>query len=312
MTKNERMIRVAVPKYNELYNVVLKFLADGEVHSMKDCRDFVKHEMQLTDEDISERLSSGQAKWLNNLSWACTYLRKAGMISSPERAHNQITDAGRQLLDEGIIVTNEILRQRAYVAMSNFVNHNGSTIDSSGATAVVFNDTNETPEEILERVHSEINAELSDELLSLLIENSPQFFEKFTVKLMECMGYGIGEETRYSGDGGIDGIVYGDKLGFDRIGIQAKRWDTNQVVGTPEIQKFYGALDSPEYGKIDKGLFVTTAKFSAGAKKYAATHHIILIDGKRLAELMIEFDVGVSTQKVYKIKRVDTDFFSDT
>ena len=302
---------MAVPKYNELYNVVLKFLSDGEVHTMKDCRDFVKHEMQLTDEDISERIPSGQAKWLNNLSWACTYLRNAGMISSPERAHNQITDAGRQLLDEGIIVTNEILRQRAPAAMSNFVNHDGSTIDSSDATAVAFNDTNETPEEILDRVHGEIDDALSDELLSLLIEKSPQFFEKFTVKLMECMGYGIGEETRYSGDGGIDGIVYGDKLGFDRIGIQAKLWSADKVVGRPEIQKFYGALASSEYGKIDKGLFVTTAKFSQKAREYAAAQHIILIDGKRLAELMIEFDVGVSTQKVYKIKRVDTDFFSD-
>ena len=162
-------------------------------------------------------------------------------------------------------------------------------------------------DEIFERVHGEIDAALSDELLKILSEQSATFFEKLTVKLMERMGYGLGEKTAASDDAGIDGIIYGDKLGFDRIGIQAKLWSADKVVARPEIQKFYGALA----GKIGKGLFVTTAKFSQKAREYAAAQHIILIDGKRLAELMIEFDVGVSTQKVYKIKRVDTDFFSD-
>ena len=302
MTKNERMIRVAVPKYDDFYGVLLKFLADGEIHSVEACQNFVRDEMKLTDADLAELKSDGQLKWLARVEWCLVTLEKSGLIRSQD-AQFQITDAGRKLSGEKI--TMKFLMERGTPALVEYVKNRRAAPKPPPPEV-------EKPEEILERVHNEINAALSVELLSLLIEKSPQFFEKFTVKLMERMGYGIGEERRYSGDGGIDGIVYGDKLGFERIGIQSKRWDTNQVVGIPEIQKFYGALDSPEFGKIDKGLFVTTAKFSAGAKKYAATHHIILIDGKRLAELMIEFDVGVSTQKVYKLKRIDKDFFVDT
>ena len=291
-----------VPKYDDFYNVVLKFLADGKFHAVDACKNFVREEMQLTDADIAELKSDGQPKWLARVDWCLITLEKSGMIRFQD-AQIQITDAGQKISVEK--VTMKLLMERGTPALVEYVQNRRAAKKISPPPKI------ETPEEILERVHGEINDALSDELLSLLLEKSPQFFEKFTVKLMERMGYGIGKETRYSGDGGIDGIVYGDKLGFDRIGIQAKLWGTDKVVNRPEIQKFYGALASSEYGKIDKGLFVTTANFSDGAKKYADDQHIILIDGKRLAELMIEFDVGVSTQKIYKIKRVDTDFFSD-
>ena len=301
MTKNERMIRVAVPKYDDFYGVLLKFLADGEIHSVEAFQNFVRDEMKLTDADLAELKSDGQLKWLARVEWCLVTLEKSGLIRSQD-AQFQITDAGRKLSGEKI--TMKFLMERGTPALVEFVKSRRAAPKSPPPEV-------ETPEEILDRVHDEINAALSDELLSLLIEKPPQFFERFTVKLMERMGYGLGEETLYSGDGGLDGIVYGDKLGFDRIGIQAKLWSADKVVGRPEIQKFYGALANSEYGKIDKGLFVTTAKFSQKAREYAAAQHIILIDGKRLAELMIEFDVGVVTQKVYKIKRVDTDFFVD-
>ena len=153
----------------------------------------------------------------------------------------QITEAGQKISVEK--VTMKLLIERGMPAVVEYVKNRRAAPKLSKV---------ETPEEIIERVYTEINADLSDKLLSLLMEQSPQFFEQFTVKLIEQMGYGIGEKTKFSGDGGIDGIVYGDKLGFDRIGIQAKLWSTDKTVGRPEIQKFYGALASSEFGKIDK------------------------------------------------------------
>ena len=126
---------------------------------------------------------------------------------------------------------------------------------------------------------------------------------------MKSMGYGDGFVTKTSGDGGIDGIIHEDKLGFDLIYIQAKKWDTNTVIGRPEIQKFAGAMMGPP--KVEKGLFITTAKYSQGAKDFANAQHIILIDGQKLTELMIEYGLGVSTQKIYSIKRIDSDYFSE-
>ena len=297
MTKNERMIRVAVPKYDDFYGVLLKFLADGAIHSVEACQNFVRDEMNLTDADIAEPKSDGQLKWLARIEWCLVTLEKSGLIRSQD-AQYQITDAGRKLSAEK--VTMKFLMELGMPALVEYVKNRRAAPKSEPPT-------NETPEEIFEHVYKKINAALSDELLKILSEQSATFFENLTVKLVERMGYGLGEKTSATDDAGIDGIIYGDKLGFERIGIQAKLWSADKVVGRPEIQKFYGALA----GKIGKGLFVTTAKFSQKAREYAADKHIILIDGKRLTELMIEFDVGVSTQKVYKLKRVDTDFFSE-
>ena len=297
MTKNERMIRVAVPKYDDFYGVLLKFLADGAIHSVEACQNFVRDEMNLTDADIAELKSDGQLKWLARVEWCLVTLEKSGLIRSQD-AQYQITDAGRKLSAEK--VTMKFLMELAMPALVEYVKNRRAAPKSEPPT-------NETPEEIFEHVYKKINAALSDELLKILSEQSATFFENLTVKLVERMGYGLGEKTSATDDAGIDGIIYGDKLGFERIGIQAKLWSADKVVARPEIQKFYGALA----GKIGKGLFVTTAKFSQKAREYAADKHIILIDGKRLTELMIEFDVGVATQKVYKLKRVDTDFFSE-
>ena len=288
---------MAVPKYDDFYGVLLKFLADGAIHTVEDCQNFVRDEMKLTDADLAELKSDGQLKWLARVNWCIVTLEKSGLIRSQDEQF-QITDEGRKLSGEK--VTMNFLMKLGTPALVEYVKNR------RGAPKLPPPEI-ETPEEIFEQVHKKINAALSDELLKILSEQSATFFEKLTVKLVERMGYGIGEKTAPSDDSGIDGIIYGDKLGFDRIGIQAKLWSADKVVGRPEIQKFYGALA----GKIGKGLFVTTAKFSQKAREYAADKHIILIDGKRLAELMIEFDVGVVTQKVYTLKRVDTDFFSD-
>ncbi|MBR1397746.1 MAG: restriction endonuclease [Selenomonadaceae bacterium] len=234
-------------------------------------------------------------------------MKKAGLIDSPKRAHLQITECGRQLLSENVIITDKLLSERfPYFAKFKYGDKEAGISNES-----IIN--NETPQELFDRSYQEITAELSDELLTAVLNMSPEFFERLVVKLMEAMGYGgyegAGFVTKSSGDGGIDGVIYEDKLGFNLIYIQAKRWTPDTIISRPEIQKFMGALAGPP--KIEKGLYITTAKFSKEAKNYADAQHIILVDGKKLTKLMIEFDVGVSTQKIYKIKRVDNDFFTE-
>ena len=190
--------------------------------------------------------------------------------------------------------------------------HGNSQEENSASIAVKTVDS-ETPEETVERVYREINAQLADDLLTSVLAMSPEFFEQLVVDLLNKMGYGgyegAGFRTKASNDGGIDGIIPEDKLGFNLIYIQAKRWSPDTRIGKPEIQKFMGALAGPP--KIDKGLYITTAQFTQGAKDYADAQHIILVDGSRLTDLMIEFGLGVFEEKVYKIRKMDTDYFSE-
>lgn len=166
-----------------------------------------------------------------------------------------------------------------------------------------------TPMETFERVFGTINEQLADDLLTEIMNQSPGFFESLVVDLMKAMNYGDGFVTKLSGDDGIDGIIHEDKLGFNLIYIQAKRWKPEITVGKPEIQKFAGAMMGPP--RVEKGLFITTAKFSQKAREFADAQHIILVDGQKLTELMIEYGIGVSAQKTYCIKRIDSDYFSD-
>ena len=167
-----------------------------------------------------------------------------------------------------------------------------------------------TPEEKMDALQQTINDTLADDLLTEIMQQTPLFFEQLVVDLMKAMDYGDGFKTKYSGDDGIDGVIHEDKLGFNLIYIQAKRWNPDVTIGRPEIQKFFGAMMGPP--RIEKGLFITTAKFSKGARDYADAQHIILVDGKQLTSLMIEYGLGVSVQKIYKVKRIDSDYFSDS
>ncbi len=297
---------MAVPKYHEFYNIFLESLSDGQIHSLQDCRDYIKAHMNFTSEDLAETIPSGSPKWINRIGWCKTHLKVAGLICFPSRGHYQITDTGKNILKENIVITDYVLIER-FPAFAEAKRKRPSQIIKS------IDIDEDTPQELFEKSYQEITAELSDELLTSVLNMSPNFFERLVVKLMEAMGYGgyegAGFVTKSSGDGGVDGVIYEDKLGFNLIYIQAKRWSPDTVISRPEIQKFMGALAGPP--KIEKGLYITTAKFSKEAKTYADAQHIILVDGKKLTELMIEFDVGVQTQKIYKIKRVDNDFFSE-
>lgn len=301
---------MSLPKFSELYLPFLTTIQDGAVYSVKEVRDRLASSLHLSEDDLSQLISSNrQSVWASRFGWANTYLKKAGLVIAPKAGHCQITDEGKRLLNSGVDITNNYLMEH-YPAFEAFVK--GKKIPPHPPTSPnppIPPDASETPTETFERVYSIINEQLSDELLTAIIGQTPSFFETLVVDLMKAMGYGDGFVTKATGDGGVDGIIYEDKLGFNLIYIQAKRWNKDTAIGKPEIQKFAGAMMGPP--KVEKGLFITTAKFSQGAMDFAKAQHIILVDGEKLTELMIEYNLGVSAQKTYQIKRIDSDYFSN-
>lgn len=300
---------MALPKYDEFYRLVLNALQDGKSHSMKEVRNSIAQTLHLTEQDLSETLSNGSSVYAGRVGWAKTYLKKAEMIDSPQRGYITITPAGQSLLASNEPITNALLAKLSSAFLDFYRPQSGNSTSTQSDSGNPQISTPETPQETFERVYNLINEQLADELLIDVLNQSPVFFEHLVVDLMKAMGYGDGLVTKYSGDDGIDGIIHEDKLGFNLIYIQAKRWKPDITITKPELQKFAGAMMGPP--KVEKGLFITTAKFSPKAKEYATAQHIILVDGKKLTELMIEYGVGVSTQKAYLIKRIDSDYFSD-
>ena len=300
---------MSLPKYNELYSPFLAAIQDGMPHNITKIKDAIAEQLQLSEESLAEQLPSGtQTVFANRVGWAKTYLKKAGLIESPKRAFVSITSEGKKLLASGVDITDSYLMEK-YPAFKDFKKGPSELSPESQTASNPLTALEETPQETFERVYKSINDALADDLLTEIMNQSSDFFESLVVDLMRAMGYGDGFVTKSSNDGGIDGIIHEDKLGFNLIYIQAKRWKPDTTITKPEIQKFAGAMMGPP--KVEKGLFITTAKFSPGARQFAEAQHIILVDGQKLTELMIEYELGVTTQKTYKIKRIDSDYFSD-
>lgn len=302
-----------IPKYNEFYGAVLNFLSDGMEHSSREMIGPISDAFSLTAEERAEKLpSQRQTAVSNRISWARTYLKKAGLIASPKRGVFVITDRGLAALASGEEIGYGYLPQ--FESFRDFVGRADEDTEGRNQAGVpsdsIPDAEGSTPDEALAGALAEINRQLSDDLLDEIMKISDQAFEQFVLDLMTSMGYGSVDNatqvTPFAGDEGIDGIIMEDKLGFDLIYVQAKHYAPDHTVGRPDIQAFVGAIA----GRDGKGLFVTTSKFSKQAREYAERQHIVLIDGQRLAELMIEHDFGVSTRKVYKVKTVDTDLFN--
>ena len=295
---------MSVPKYNEMYGSFLKALQDGEIHTMQDVKATVAKTLHLSDADLTELLPSGkQAIYDNRIGWARTYLKKAGLIESPARAQFVLSEEGKTALSDADTIDNKyLMRYPSFVAFQKAKRTNKKNEVS---------DPEKSPEETLEDAYAELNAALADDLMTEVMKLTPSDFERLVVKLLLAMGYGSGIDdagfvTKACNDGGIDGIIKEDQLGFSSIYIQAKQWDNERTVDRPEIQKFAGALQEQ---KAQKGLFITTATFSSGAKKSAEAAGIVLVDGTQLMKLMIKFGLGVSVEHIYEVKRIDTDFF---
>ena len=299
---------MTVPKYFEMHKPFLEFLKDGKPHKLKELKSLMGKYFQLSDTDLNEMQPSGrQTYFANRIGWASTYLKKAGLIVSPAKATFVITDSGRRVLNENVPVI-DVNYLMKFPEFRKFQNVEDGSNKSSQVKEI--ND-DETPDDAFEDAFRKINKSLSDDLLSEIMKLTPEAFEKMVLDLMRKMGYGTFENaahtTAITGDEGIDGIIMEDKLGFDLIYIQAKRWGDDHTVGRPEVQAFVGAIA----GKGGKGLFVTTSKFSKQAVDYAKNQHIILLDGEKLTNFMIEHNFGVSTKKVFEIKVIDTDVFND-
>lgn len=285
--------------------------ADGKEHHMKEARKIIADKLQLGEEDLEERLPSGtQRTFDNRVAWAKSYLVQAKIFSTIKRGYFLITERGKDLLKKGYDrIDIKILNQ--YNEFVEF--HSPSKIIKEDSETILFEDHSRTPEELLQKAYKNIRNELVSQLLEKIKSNSPRFFEDLIVDLMVKMGYGgsrsdAGESLGRSGDEGIDGIIKEDRLGLDVIYLQAKKWDGS--VGRPELQKFVGAL----HGKrAKKGVFITTGLFTKDAIDYVKSidPKVILIDGKRLAEYMIDFNLGTTTSSVYEIKKIDIDYFED-
>jgi restriction system protein len=306
---------MAIPDYQALMLPLLIVAAEQETR-VPLAAELIADKLGLTEQERDEILPSGKQRLLHNrVHWAKFYMSKAGLISSPKRGLFVATDSGRALLAQNPSRI-DVDTLKKYPAFGDFYGK-ANVSQNLGQTETAGNVTasGATPEEQIDAASSLLTSALKADLVSRVIDQSPAFFERLIVELLVAMGYGGSHEDAArrlgkSGDGGIDGIVDEDRLGLDRIYVQAKRYAPTSSVGRPEIQGFVGSLVGLG---ATKGVFVTTSSFSKHAQDYARglQQRVVLIDGERLSELMIEFDVGVRRYRSVEVKRVDEDFFAE-
>jgi restriction system protein len=299
-----------IPDYESIMLPLLRFLSDREVRHLRESINDMALVFGLSDAEMAQRLPSGVKRTFDDrVSWASTYMKKAGLLQSPKRGYYQITERGLGVFQSPPSrITNEFLEQ--YPEFREFRARRSKP--EKGSETARPQDEEKTPEESMEDGYLRLRDELASELLQTVKECSPPFFESLVVDLLLRMGYGgtrqdAGKAIGGTADGGIDGIIKEDRLGLDVVYLQAKRWDA--VIGRPEIQKFAGALQGQ---RAKKGVFITTSSFTKDALSYANSidSKIILIDGDQLAQLMIDFDIGVTSIVSYHLKRLDSDYFS--
>jgi restriction system protein len=287
---------------------LLELASDGKEHSLAEAREKLGEIFRLTEEEKKALLPSGkQATFTNRVAWARVYLGQAGALESPKRGYFRISERGRQLLKD--VPERITIRELEHFPEFHKFRSGAKQQDHEEPESV----ERQTPEEMLEDAYQRLRGDLAVELLTRVKDGSAEFFERLVVELLLSMGYGgsrkeAGEAIGKAGDEGIDGIINEDRLGLDAIYIQAKKWEGH--VGRPEIQKFVGAL----HGKrAKKGVFITTSSFSADAVEYVEKidPKVVLIDGSHLANLMIDFNVGVTPVTSYETKRIDSDYFTE-
>lgn len=298
-----------IPDYQMLMLPLLKEISDRKNYRLDDVVEKISDKFNLSESERSQLLPSGVSTVIKNRTgWARSYLKQAGLITHPQRGIFAITTKGLDVLKSSPsrIDVKFLMQFPDFVTFRNRTHKNDETTEQAESTA---NDL--TPQESMELAYERIQSSMAQELLQKIKTSSPQFFEHLVVDLLLAMGYGgslkdAGKVIGKSGDGGIDGVINEDRLGLDVIYIQAKRWEN--IVGRPEIQKFVGALQG---ARARKGVFITTSDFTSDARNYTINldTKIILIDGEMLSSLMIEHNVGVSTQRRLDLKRIDEDYF---
>jgi restriction system protein len=308
---------MAIPDFQTCMLPLLRFASDGKEHQMKEAAQHLAREFGLTEQEQNEFLPSGQQPvFINRVGWARSYLKKAALLDNPRRGFFQITPRGQSVLKEAPPKINIKYLDRfpEFKEFWDKYRSKGESEDESQDVAKAEPAPGQTPHEALESAYVRLRTEIAAEILQTLKGSDPSMFENIVVDLLVRMGYGgsrkdAGKAIGRSGDEGIDGIIKEDHLGLDSIYVQAKRWDA--TVGRPEIQKFAGALQGQ---RARKGIFITTSEFSREAIDYVSRieSKIVLVDGKALADLMIDFGVGVTSVAIYEVKKIDSDYFGET
>jgi restriction system protein len=300
---------MTVPDYQTLMLPLLELTSDGNEHTVAGLREPLADRFRLSEDDRKEKLPSGQQfRFHNRVAWAKIYLERAGLLETVRRGHFRLTERGRNVLAQ----RRESIDVSYLLQFSEFAEFRNKNAKDN----IVTNECDRpagsvTPEEALEVAIQQLQEDLATEILSQIRICSPSFFERLVIDVLLKMGYGgpggdSGTVTSSGADGGIDGIINEDRLGLDVIYLQAKRWES--TVSRPEIQKFVGALHG---NRAKKGVFLTTSAFTREAVEYVRTidPRVVLIDGRKLAQLMIEYNVGVNVAQSYQVKKIDSDYF---
>lgn len=306
---------MAVPDFQSLMLPTLNAISDGQVHHWRDVANSAAASLNLSDDQRREMIPSGKmGRFDNRIHWVKAYFTMAGLVTSPSRGHMQLTPLGAETLKRNLpridIHFLETIPGFVEARHAKRSKDNGEPAPATDTADVA----NVTPEEMLERGFADLRAALATELLARIMARPPKFFEELVVQLMLKLGYGgsredAGKALGRSGDGGVDGLIEDDKLGLDVVYLQAKRW--KDPVGPATVREFLGALD--QHG-AKKGVLITTSRFTKDAAMplMRSDKRISLVDGTKLAELMIDHDIGVTTIETYQIKRVDSDYFDES
>jgi restriction system protein len=292
---------IEIPKFHETFIPILKILEDGKIVHTRELYQLVidKFYTKLSKQQLEEKTKSGDTLIINRIAWGKSYLKKGGYIEFPKRGLVRITEKGMSNINNTISLS-DVENSSGFF---EFYNDENNTKQNTSQKII-----NATPQDLIDQGFDQIEKQVKDELLEKLKTIDPFYFEKVILILLKKMGYGDFIETSKTGDGGIDGIINEDKLGLDKIYIQAKRYGENKV-REKEIRNFIGAMS----GDTQKGVFVTTSSFDSGAiKKASDAHHtIILIDGIKLVDLMHQYNVGLQIKATYEVKELDLDFFEE-
>lgn len=302
---------MAVPGFQDFMLPVLQLASERDSIAKSEYDAIIADRLAISSDDRSEMIPSGkQTTYQNRITWAISYMVKAGLLERPARATIRITQRGRGLLNENpervdISVLSRFPEFRAFRERSSGAGTGGDK-PPGGSEEV-------SPLERLEAAHEELRRTLASDLIDSMKQMAPASFEQLVVDVLVAMGYGgtisdAGQAIGRSGDGGIDGVIKEDRLGLDFIYVQAKRWEN--TIQRPQLQGFAGALLGRN---AQRGVFITTSDFSKGAIEFAKSlpTNIVLVDGQQLAELMIDYGVGVIDEQTYRVKRVDPEYFGE-
>ena len=310
-----------IPAFEKFFYPMLKFIEDGKEYNLADLRKRCVEHFSLDENDLAEKIKSGQSRLYDRVQWTMAYFYQAKLVDRIKRGLYVITPEGKELATSGVTNLSVNYLKEHYPTFREFAQRSNKNTDHKnlGKTAAPSTqqetaDDPKTPLDIIDENFQLMNQELAEELLQQVKSQSPKFFEHLVVELLVRMGYGgqyddgafVTQQTR---DEGIDGIIKEDKLGLDKIYVQAKRWDTG-TIGRKEIQGFVGALSGQG---ASKGVFITTSTFTKDAQEFRPQNNIkiVLIDGIELARYMIEYNIGVSIKTSYEIKRIDSDYFEE-